>query len=190
MLFDIDVPHPCKQVSSHTLLLCTTILFADSAILQACYIAACAVHAAAMHMRVCTWVLHSVCLQRSTCHGTSYCLFLEGLFDCQRICSNIAITANLVSHTYMHIYMEDTPAMHACLHERGLCQTVVLLQAQVTDLVLQRFQSAETADLPAVLRFLLQHVDSQNASQVLHLCALHATPEYQVGPPLFYWGSF
>ncbi|KAA6418674.1 MAG: hypothetical protein FRX49_11327 [Trebouxia sp. A1-2] len=42
-------------------------------------------------------------------------------------------------------------------------------QAQVTDLVLQRFQSAETADLPALLRFLLQHVDSQNASQVVEL---------------------
>ena len=43
---------------------------------------------------------------------------------------------------------------------------VWLLQAQVTDLVLQRFPSAEPADLPALLRFLLQHVDSHNASQV------------------------
>lgn len=41
------------------------------------------------------------------------------------------------------------------------------MQAQVTDLVLQRFQSAELADLPALLRFLLQHVNSQNASQVI-----------------------
>ena len=94
-----------------------------------------------------------------------------------------AVTANAVSHVYMHIYMEDAPAMHACLHESVFCQSVVLLQAQVTDLVLQRFQSAETADLPALLRFLLQHVDSQNASQVLQLCALHGTLNYQVGPP-------
>ncbi|KAL3132723.1 hypothetical protein ABBQ32_009229 [Trebouxia sp. C0010 RCD-2024] len=42
-------------------------------------------------------------------------------------------------------------------------------QAQVTDLVLQRFPSAELADLPALLRFLLQHVNSQNASQVVEL---------------------
>jgi len=111
------------------------------------------------------------------------------LFDCQRICCITAITANLVSHIYMHSYMEDAPAMHACLHERVLCQTVVLLQAQVTDLVLQRFQSAETADLPALLRFLLQHMDSKNASQVLHLCALHDTLDYQVGPPLVHWSS-
>ena len=76
----------------------------------------------------------------------------------------------------MHIYTEDAPTMHACLHERVLCQTAVLLQAQVTELVLQRFQSAETADLPALLRFLLQHVDSQNASQVLHLRALACHP--------------
>lgn len=41
------------------------------------------------------------------------------------------------------------------------------MQAQVTDLVLQRFQSAELADLPALLCFLLQHVNSQNASQVI-----------------------
>ena len=41
------------------------------------------------------------------------------------------------------------------------------MQAQVTDLVLQRFQSAELADLPALLRFLLQHVNPQNASQVI-----------------------
>ena len=88
-----------------------------------------------------------------------------------------------VSH--MHNYTEDAPTIHACLHERVLCQSVVLLQAQVTDLVLQRFQSAETADLPALLRFLLQHVDFQNAFQVLHLCALRATLEYQVGPPTF-----
>lgn len=79
--------------------------------------------------------------------------------------------------------------MHACLHERVLCQSVVLLQAQVTDLVLQRFQSAETADLPALLRFLLQHVDSQNASQVLHLCALHVlntelAHHFSVGAPV------
>ncbi len=114
----------------------------------------------------------------------------SGLFECQRVCSITAITADLVSHTYMHIYTDDAPAMHACLHEGKLCQSVVLLQAQVTDLVLQRFQSAETADLPALLRFLLQHVDSKNASQVLHLCALHATLEYQVGPPLFCWGSY
>lgn len=40
------------------------------------------------------------------------------------------------------------------------------MQAQVTELVLQRFQSAELADLPALLRFLLQHVNSQNANQV------------------------
>jgi hypothetical protein len=87
------------------------------------------------------------------------------------VCRTTAITANLVSHTYMHICMEDAPIVHTCLHERALCQSVVLLQAQVTELVLQRFQSAETADLPALLRFLLQHVDSQNASQMLHLCA-------------------
>lgn len=40
------------------------------------------------------------------------------------------------------------------------------MQAQVTDLVLQRFQTAELADLPALLRFLLQHVNPQNANQV------------------------
>ena len=40
------------------------------------------------------------------------------------------------------------------------------MQAQVTDLVLQRFQTAELADLPALLRFLLQHVNAQNANQV------------------------
>lgn len=42
-----------------------------------------------------------------------------------------------------------------------------LLQAQVTELLLQRFQDAKLGDLPALLRFLLQHVDSQNATQVL-----------------------
>lgn len=41
------------------------------------------------------------------------------------------------------------------------------MQAQVTDLVLQRFHSADLADLPALLRFLLQHVNSQNATQVI-----------------------
>lgn len=40
------------------------------------------------------------------------------------------------------------------------------MQAQVTDLVVQRFQSAELADLPALLRFLLQHVNAQNGDQV------------------------
>lgn len=40
------------------------------------------------------------------------------------------------------------------------------MQAQVTDLVVQRFHSAELADLPALLRFLLQHVNSQNGDQV------------------------
>lgn len=40
------------------------------------------------------------------------------------------------------------------------------VQAQLTELVLQRFQSAELGDLPALLRFLLQHVNPQNASQV------------------------
>lgn len=59
------------------LLLCITILFAESAILQACYIAVGAVHAAAMHMHVCTYELRSVCLQRCTCRGTSYCLFVD-----------------------------------------------------------------------------------------------------------------
>ena len=34
------------------------------------------------------------------------------------------------------------------------------------ELILQCFQSAEVADLPAVLRFLLQQVNAQNASQV------------------------
>lgn len=52
------------------------------------------------------------------------------------------------------------------------------LQAQVTDLVLQRFQSAELADLPALLRFLLQHVNSQNATQVRN------TISKDVGAPL------
>ena len=67
MLSDVDVPNPAgyHQV---TLLPFTTILFAESAILHACYLAAYAVQAAAMHMRICTWALHSVCLQRSTCH--------------------------------------------------------------------------------------------------------------------------
>ncbi|DBA96744.1 TPA: hypothetical protein ACH3X1_015586 [Trebouxia sp. C0004] len=49
-------------------------------------------------------------------------------------------------------------------------------QAQVTELVLQRFQAAETADVPALLRFLLQHVDSQNASQVVEL--LRSMPSF------------
>lgn len=40
------------------------------------------------------------------------------------------------------------------------------MQAQVTDLVVQRFHAAELGDLPALLRFLLQHVNSQNGDQV------------------------
>ena len=51
----------------------------------------------------------------------------------------------------------DTCEAQRCLHR---------IQAQVTELVLQRFQSAELGDLPALLRFLLQHVNPQNASQV------------------------
>ncbi len=93
------------------------------------------------------------------------------------------LTSTCTSIRRMH-----RPCTHVCT--RGCCvKPIVRFQAQVTELVLQRFQSAETADLPALLRFLLQHVDSQNASQVLHLCALHATLEYQVGSPLFCWGS-
>lgn len=42
----------------------------------------------------------------------------------------------------------------------------MVVQVHVIELILQCFQSAEVADLPAVLRFLLQQVNAQNASQV------------------------
>ncbi len=134
------------------------------------------------------YATQSAC-KHSPCRGTSYCLGFEFSFDCWSIRSNTAITATLVFPICMYIYMEHALAMHACVHERVLHRTTVLLQAQVTELVLQRFQSAETADLPALLRFLLQHVDSQNGSQVLHLCALYGTLEYQVGSTILCWSS-
>ena len=58
--------------------------------------------------------------------------------------------------------------MHACVFAQGTQgHNLWLLQAQVTELLLQRFQDAKLGDLPALLRFLLQHVDSHNATQVL-----------------------
>ena len=58
--------------------------------------------------------------------------------------------------------------IHACMFAHGTQgHHSWLLQAQVTELLLQRFQDAKLGDLPALLRFLLQHVDSQNATQVL-----------------------
>ena len=48
-------------------------------------------------------------------------------------------------------------------------------QAGVTEVVAQRFQAAELTDVPALLRFLLQHVNQQNAAQVNTWLACAAT---------------
>ena len=45
----------------------------------------------------------------------------------------------------------------------------VLLQASVMEVAMQRLQTAQLADVPALLRFLLQHVNQQNAAQVTYL---------------------
>lgn len=46
----------------------------------------------------------------------------------------------------------------------------------MTELILQCFQSAEVVDLPAVLRFLLQQLNANNASQVGLLQNCFAAP--------------